>query len=140
MRSGHILALCLFILGAFDAWSQYNVLQRSDEGSEYIYLVWIDALFILPIIGLALHKKWALATLKVILWIWISAAFLMGTIAVNLAGSPDMLTGMIGSLKMHWLQFLIFFALLYFISTDKVKRDFGKLVVAEPVEKNEDNV
>lgn len=124
MKSGYILAICLLIFGALDFWVEYEFFRHTDN-DDYAWIMYLNFIFIVPIIGMVMHKRWGLATFRFILWIWIIAAFWTGLIASNLAGADNLFEGMIGALKSHWLQFLLFFGLLFFSKTDKVKRDFG---------------
>lgn len=131
MKSGYILAICLTLLGALDFWVQYEFFRHTDN-DEYSWIMYCDLIFILPVLGLLFHKRWGLGFFRIVLWLWIIAVFWAGLIASNLNGSDNLFEGMVGSLKSHWLQFLLFFGLLFYSKTDKVKRDFG--IVEKKVE------
>jgi hypothetical protein len=131
MKSGYILAISVFILGLLDFWVQYETFQHTDN-DEYSWIMYSSLVLIIPMIGLLMHKRWGLIFLRIILWIWILAAFWMGLIAAELNGADGIAEGMIGALTSHWLQFLLFFGLLFYSRTDKVKADFG--IVEKKVE------
>jgi hypothetical protein len=124
MKSGYILAICLFILGSIDFWIEYEFFRHTDN-DEYSWIIYCNAILIIPITGLLMHKRWGLGLFRFFIWLWIIAAFWTGLIIANTSGAPDLFAGMIGSLKSHWWQFILFFGLLYFSKTDKVKKDFG---------------
>src|ERR1043166_7915978 len=110
MKSGYILAICLFILGVIDSWVQYEFFLHTDY-DEYSWVMYCNAVFIIPIIGLLMHKRWGLTVFRFFIWLWIIAAFWTGLIAANVNGAPNLFAGMIGSLKSHAVQFVIFFGL-----------------------------
>jgi len=126
MRSGYILAICLTLFGAIDYWAEYQFFRHTDN-DEYAWIMYLNFLFQPPVIGLCFHKRWARTTFRIILWVWTIAVFYTGIVASDLAGARDLFSGMIGSIKLHWFQFLLFGGAIFFSNSDKVKKDFGLL-------------
>ncbi|HTL80314.1 MAG TPA: hypothetical protein VL651_01345 [Bacteroidia bacterium] len=125
MRSGHIISIIVILFTALGTWGDYKLISRTDTPHQYIWTLWINAIMIIPLIGLMMHKNWGRITLKIILWLGLGAAFFLGLAVANAGSDKGVMTSAIASLRSHWLLFIVYGGLLFYMNTEKVKKDFG---------------